>query len=92
MIPALAGFDSASGISLLGLKQGVDVPPAASAAIGMNNQNTPQAPIQDDGLERVLGACAVVGIGLFVASLVPAVSPVILGRCAFEAGRIMGRH
>ena len=56
----------------------------------MNNPNTAHAPTQDDGLERVLGACAVVGIGLFVASLVPAASPVILGGCAFEAGRIIG--
>ena len=58
----------------------------------MNNPNTAQAPAQDAGLERVLGACAVVGIGLFVASLVPAASPVILGGCAFEAGRIIGGH
>ena len=58
----------------------------------MNNPKTAQAPVQDDGLERVLGACAVVGIGPFVAALVPAASPVILGRCAFEAGRMMGRH
>ena len=58
----------------------------------MNNQNLAQPPIQDDGLGRVLGACAVVGVGLVFASLVPAASPVILGRCAFEAGRMMGRR
>jgi hypothetical protein len=80
------------GISFRGLKQGVDVSPAAPAASAMNSQNVAQPTIQDDGLGRVLGACAVVGVGLVCASLVPAASPVILGRCAFEAGRIIGRR
>ncbi len=47
---------------------------------------------ENEGLGRVLGACAVVGVGLAVASLFPAASPVILGRCAFEAGRFIGRR
>ena len=58
----------------------------------MTNTNTAINNKQDDGMGRAIGACAVVGIGLVVASLVPAASPIIMGRCAFEAGRIIGRR
>ena len=57
----------------------------------MYNQNVAQPSIQVDGLGRVLEACAVVGLGLVFASQVPAASPVILVRCAFEAGRVTAR-
>jgi hypothetical protein len=56
----------------------------------MNTNNAVYSTPENKGLGRVLGACAVVGVGLVISSLVPAVSPVILGRCAFEAGRIIG--
>ena len=56
----------------------------------MNTNNLVNSTPENEGLGHVLGACAVVGMGLVVSSLVPAVSPVILGRCAFEAGRIIG--
>jgi hypothetical protein len=56
----------------------------------MNTTNSVYSTTKDEGLERVLVACAVVGVGLVGASLVPAASPVILGRCAFEVGRIIG--
>jgi hypothetical protein len=56
----------------------------------MNTTNPVYSTPENEGLGRVFGACAVVGVGLVVSSLVPAVSPVILGRCAFEAGRIIG--
>jgi hypothetical protein len=46
----------------------------------------------DDSMGHLLGACAVVGLGFVVASLVPAASPIILGRAAFEAGKIIGRR
>jgi hypothetical protein len=46
----------------------------------------------DDSMGNLLGACAVVGLGFVVASLVPAASPIILGRAAFEAGKIIGRR
>ena len=60
----------------------------------MSNQQifNSNAANQDEGLGRLLGACAVVGVGLVVASLAPAASPIILGRTAFEAGRIIGRR
>lgn len=41
---------------------------------------------------RILGACALVGFGLVVSSMVPVASPVVLGRVAFEAGRMIGRR
>jgi len=53
------------------------------------NSNASQS---DDSMGHLLGACAVVGVGLVVASLVPAASPIILGRAAFEAGKIIGRR
>jgi len=55
----------------------------------MNNQNASQRLIENNGVARVLAACAVVGAGLMFASLVPNASPVILGRCAYAAGRVM---
>jgi hypothetical protein len=53
------------------------------------NSNASQS---DDSMGHLLGACAVVGLGFVVASLVPAASPIILGRAAFEAGKIIGRR
>jgi len=47
---------------------------------------------QDESMGRLVGACAIVGLGLVVASLATAASPIILGRTAFEAGRIIGRR
>ena len=46
----------------------------------MSNQQTinSNATNQDEGLGRLLGACAVVGVGLVVASLAPAASPLSL--------------
>jgi len=65
---------------------------AASTAVAMNNHNTAQPLITDERLGRILGACAVVGIGLVCASLAPAASPLILGRCAAGARQIISRH
>ena len=55
--------------------------------------NTNTTANQDNGdMGRILGACALVGFGLVVASMVPVASPVVLGRVAFEAGRMIGRR
>lgn len=58
----------------------------------MKNSNPVHSTSDNEGLSRVLGACAFVGVGLAVATLFPAASPLILGRCAFEAGRVIGRR
>ena len=47
---------------------------------------------RDEELGRILGACALIGVGLVVASMAPVTSPVVLGRIAFEAGRLIGRR
>ena len=56
-----------------------------------HNTNTTANQDTDD-MGRILGACALVGFGLVVASMLPAASPVVLGRVAFEAGRMIGRR
>jgi len=56
-------------------------------------QTRPSTSFHDDSLGRVAGACAMVGIGLVVASLFPnpVTSPMILAKCAYQAGRMMAR-
>lgn len=65
---------------------------AAHTPMTYHHTSNSKAAKTDDSLGHVLGACAVIGVGLVVASLAPAASPIILGRAAFEAGRIIGRR
>lgn len=63
--------------------------------VAMTMHHTHRAATTDDqSLGRLAGACAVIGVGVVAAALLPnpVTSPVIIARCAFEAGRILGRR
>jgi hypothetical protein len=46
----------------------------------------------NEGIVRLLGACAVAGMGLVGASLVPAASPLILFKTSLAVGRIINQR
>ena len=58
----------------------------------MNTTNSTYSTPDNEGVMRVLGACAVAGIGLVGASLMPAASPLIIFKTGLAVGRIINHR
>jgi hypothetical protein len=58
----------------------------------MNTTNPTCSTPDSEGVMRVLGACAVAGMGLVGASLMPAASPLIIFKTGLAVGRIINHR
>ena len=58
----------------------------------MTTANRTYSTPDNEGVMRVLGACAVAGIGLVGASLMPAASPMIIFKTGLAVGRIINHR
>jgi hypothetical protein len=58
----------------------------------MNTTKPTYSTPDNEGVIRVLGACAVAGMGLVGASLMPAASPLIIFNTGLAVGRIINHR